>query len=344
MAKANTPIMLGRTGLQVCRMGMGGIPIQRLSLRASDRLLERAVEMGINFFDSARVYTDSELKLGRVLSRHRGQVVIASKTLSRDAGQVERDIETSLRQLQTDCIDIYQCHNVASEAELDRVLAPGGALSAMVKAQERGKIRHIGLSGHKPWIVLKALQAFAFATIQVPFNHIESAAAEELLPHARRQHIGTIAMKPIGGGNIREIALNFRFIFSSGIEVAIPGMNSLTQIRRNLAALQHLTPLTASERKHLEREKERLGENFCRRCEYCMPCPQGLPIAFLHVLKNYYFLYELKDWVWERLNALNKSFKDCVACRSCVEKCPYHLDSPDIFKKTWETMQQDRDS
>ncbi len=335
-------VVLGATGLKAIRMGMGGIPIQRLSPAQTDRLLENAVATGINFFDTARIYTDSESKFGRVLSRCRGQVIIASKSFSRDAAAVLRDIDFSLGQLRTDYIDIYQCHNIANENDLAKALAGDGALSGLVKAREMGKIRHIGITGHKPGIVKKALSAFPFATIQIPCNFIETDSLAELVPMAKERQVGVIAMKPIGGGNIREINLNFRFIFNQGIDVAIPGMDSEAQIAENLAALGDLSPLNEAEITRLQKEKDRLGDSFCRRCEYCMPCPQGLPIAFLHVLKNYYFLYDLKDWVWERIAALAKTYKDCAACGECVKKCPYQLDMPKIFAETWKKMLADK--
>jgi predicted aldo/keto reductase-like oxidoreductase len=331
-------------GLQVLRMGMGGIPIQRLDVKQSDQVLEKAVAAGINFFDTARIYTDSESKFGRVLSRHRSRVVIASKSFSRDAATILSDIESSLKQLRTDRIDIYQCHNIASESDLEKVLAPDGAVAGLLKAKAQGKIRHIGLSGHKPRIVAMALERFAFETIQVPCNFMETEAFQDLVPRARQRGVGVIAMKPVGGGNIREIHLNFRFIFNQGVDVAIPGMDSEKQIEENVAALADLSPLTLEETARLQNEKDRLGDHFCRRCEYCMPCPQGLPISFLHVLKNYYFLYDLKDWVWERISALSKTYKDCVACGQCLQKCPYHLNMPEIFRETWEKMLADKEN
>jgi predicted aldo/keto reductase-like oxidoreductase len=335
-------VRLGATGIKILRMGMGGIPIQRLSLDQADRLLENAVGAGINFFDTARIYTDSESKFGRILSRHRGQVVIASKSFSRSAAAILQDIDSSLEQLQTDYIDIYQCHNIASESDLEKALAADGAVAGLFKAREQGKICHIGLSGHKPRIVAMALERFPFETIQIPCNFMETDALADLIPLAKQRQVGVIAMKPIGGGNIREINLNFRFIFNQGIDVAIPGMDSAMQVMENVASLKNLSPLTAEEIVHLQKEKDRLGDSFCRRCEYCMPCPQGLPIAFLHVLKNYYFLYDLKDWVWERINALAKTYKDCAACGECVQKCPYQLDMPKIFSETWEKMLADK--
>ena len=323
-------------------MGMGGIPIQRLSVQQADRLLENAVEAGINFFDTARIYTDSESKLGRILSRHRDHVFIASKSFNREAATILRDIDSSLEQLQTDYIDIYQCHNIASENDLAKALADDGAVAGLVKAKQQGKIRHIGLSGHKPRIVKKALSLFPFETIQIPCNFMETDALADLVPLARQRQVGVIAMKPIGGGNIREINLNFRFIFNQGIDVAIPGMDLAGQVMENVAALDNLSPLTAEETARLQKEKDRLGNQFCRRCEYCVPCPQGLPVSFLHVLKNYYFLYDLKDWAWERIDALSKTYKDCAACGECVKKCPYHLNMPEIFRTTWEKMLADK--
>ena len=328
-------------GAEILRMGMGGIPIQRLDAQESDRVLEKAIAAGINLFDTARGYSDSESKFGRVLPRYRGRVLIASKSFSRGAADILLDIDTSLRNLRSDHIDIYQCHNVASEADLEKVLAPDGAVAGMLKAQAQGKIGHIGLSGHKPRILAMALERFAFATIQVPANFMETESMRELIPSAHRRGVGVIAMKPMGGGNIRETILNFRFIFNQGIDVAIPGMDSEKQVMENVAALDDLAPLNAEETSRLQAEKERLGDRFCRRCEYCMPCPQGLPISFLHVLRNYYFLYDLKDWALERLGGLAKSYKDCVACGECVSKCPYHLDMPVIFRETWEKLQAD---
>lgn len=325
----------------VLRMGMGGIPIQRLSEAESDRVLEAALDAGIGFFDTARGYTVSEARFGRVLRRRRQQVQIASKSFSRGADDILRDVEATLGNLGSDYVDLYQCHNVASEPELERILAPDGAVAGLLRAQAQGKVRHIGISGHKPRILIRALERFPFAAVQVPANFMETEAMAALIPEARRRNAGVIAMKPVGGGNIRERALNFRFIFSRGVDVAIPGMDSPAQVRENVAVLGDLSPLSEAETARLQAEKDRLGDRFCRRCEYCMPCPQGLPISFLHVLRNYYFLYDLKDWALERLAGLAKTYEDCVGCGECVARCPYHLDMPAIFRETRERMRQD---
>jgi len=335
---------LGKTTLKVRRIGFGGIPIQRLGLEESDRLIRRAVDLGINFFDTSRIYTDSEEKLGRVFHSCRDKVVIASKSYSRGGAEVSIDIETSLKALQTDYIDVMQCHNVASVNDLQQILAPNGALEALQKAQKAGKIRYIGISGHKPPVLIEALRQFDFATLQVPLNLVETGALDELIPLAKEKQIGVIAMKPMAGGAVQNVGLNLRFILTHGADVAIPGMDAENQVKENLSVLDNLAPLTGEEEAILDRERQELGESFCRRCEYCMPCPEGLPISFLHVLNAYYFRYNLKDWAWQRIDSLPKSFKDCVACGQCVSRCPYNLDNPVIFKTAWEEILADRHS
>lgn len=332
---------LDQIGFKVLPVGLGGIPIQRLDLEESDRLLATALDLGVNFFDSARAYTDSEMKMGRVLAKKRKQVCIASKSMAREGRALAADLELSLQDLATDYLDIYQCHNVSSEADLQAILAPGGALETLEKKRQAGTIRFIGITGHKPWLLLKALKIFPFATVQVPINYLETLALAELVPAARRAGIGVIAMKPMAGGAIQERSLNLRFIFAAGADLAIPGVDSPIQIRENLACLEELRPLDSEEIARLEREKSLLGTSFCRRCEYCQPCPAGLPIAFLHVLRAYYFRYNLQDWVLERLKSLPKSYADCLACGACREKCPYDLDTPAIFRETREKIAAD---
>ena len=335
---------LGNTTMMVKQIGFGGIPIQRLKPEESDKVIEEAVDKGINFFDTARIYSDSEEKLGRILSKHRKKVFIATKTYSKDGNGVKKDMEKSLQMLKTDYIDLYLCHNIGSEAELKQILSPNGALEAIQKAKKEGKINHIGVSGHKPWIMKQCIKTFEFDVLEIPFNIIENKCLDELVPLAKKRKIGIVAMKPIAGGALTEVSLNLRYILTSGADVAVPGMDSVNQISENLSVLQNLNPLNNKEMSRLKKEKEILGEHFCRRCEYCMPCPEGLPIPFLHLLHAYYFRYNLKDWAWDRINSLPKSYKDCVECYACFDKCPYELKTPEIFKENWEKILKDRES
>lgn len=336
-------VLLGKTELSINPIGFGGIPIQRLTLAESDVVLATALENGINFFDSSRVYTDSEEKMGRVFSRYdRDKIVIASKTFSRDGKGAVTDLEKALQLLKTDYIDLYQLHNISSELDFQKVFAPGGALEALQECQRQGKIKFIGVTGHKPPFLMKVLKAFDFATVQVPMNYIEQACLTELVPFARSKGMGIIAMKPVAGGAFKHVPLVLRFSLNHGADVVIPGIDKVEQVFDNLSALEKFhQPLNQVELAILEEEKKDLGDEFCRRCEYCMPCPQGLPISFLHILKAYYTRYNLKEWTLERIKALPHSFKDCIACGACIKKCPYELDSPRIFKDMLALLKQD---
>jgi predicted aldo/keto reductase-like oxidoreductase len=329
---------LGKTDLWVNPIGFGGIPIQRLSETEADAVLNTALDAGINFFDSSRIYTDSESKMGRILSKKRNAVIIASKSFFRTAAEFALDIDKSLSFFKTDYLDLYQCHNISSDRDLETVLGPNGALEALHAAQKSGKIRYIGITGHKPWIVEKALSLFDFSTIQIPFNFIETSCLENLIPLAQKKQTGIIAMKPIAGGALTHIDLNLRFILTSGADVAIPGMDKSEQIQQNLSVLKSLQPLTNLEITLLEKERSQLGDSFCRRCEYCMPCQAGLNIPFLHLISAYYFRYNLKNWALDRLKSLNKSYQDCTDCKVCISKCPYQLNMPELFKKYYNDM------
>ncbi|MDY0297539.1 MAG: aldo/keto reductase [Acidobacteriota bacterium] len=334
--------VLGKTGIEVCRMGFGGIPIQRLSFPEAEKLIAAALDAGIDFFDTSRIYTDSEAKLGRALAGRRDRAVIASKSYSRDAARARADLESSLGELKTDHVDIYQLHNVSTEADLERVLGSGGALEALDRAREQGLVRFIGITGHKPWILEKALQAYDFATIQVPVNIVEQSSLDKLIPYARARDIGIIAMKPVAGGALKNVKLNLRFILASGVDVAIPGMDAIEQVHENLSVLNAPLLLSIQERQILDNEKESLGDHFCRRCEYCMPCPEGLNIPLLHLMEGYYFRYNLKDWALERLADMAKTFSDCTACGVCVSRCPYELDMPGLFQSAAARIAADR--
>jgi predicted aldo/keto reductase-like oxidoreductase len=322
--------------MDVSVVGFGGIPIQGLPASEAERVLLRALDRGINFFDSARAYTDSEEKMGRTLHAHRDRIHLASKALSRNARSMRGELETSLRNLRTGMIDLYQVHSVGSLEELERIVAPDGAYEALAKARDEGKIRWIGVTGHSRPALFKAIETGLFDTVQLPFNPIENEWEEEVLPAARRAGMGTIGMKPVAGGAIRNVGASIRFSLTRGIDISIPGMDSTSQVDENTAVGGDLRAPTKAELEELQTEKELWGEKFCRRCAYCMPCPEGLNIPFLLLIEGYYTRYELHDWARERLQALPKTFGDCIACGECLEKCPYDLPIPDLMKAAAE--------
>jgi len=324
---------LGRTGLDVSVIGFGGIPIQGVDGAEADRIVAAALDVGIDFIDTARGYTDSETKLGRALRGRREGVVLASKSMERTAEGMARDIERSLANLRTDMIDLYQVHNPGDDEQLDTVLGPGGALEALLEARDAGKIRFVGITGHSRSVILRAIETDLFDTVQHPCNPLETAWLDEVNPLARDKGLGTICMKPVAGGAFRNPAPAFRFSLAAGMDVLIPGMDSVEQVVENAKVGEG--PLEPSEEDlaKIERVKERWEGAFCRRCGYCMPCPNGLNIPFLFLIEAYYARYDLKGWALERLAGLEKKYADCVGCGECVERCPYDLKIPDMMAR-----------
>jgi predicted aldo/keto reductase-like oxidoreductase len=322
---------LGRTDIETGVIGFGGIPIQGLTAAEAERVLHHALDRGITFFDSARAYTDSEEKMGRAFVGRRDGIYLASKALSRTAAAIHGELETSLRKMRTDMIDLYQVHSVGSIEQLETILGPGGAYEALVQAREAGMIRYIGITGHSRPVLAAAIETNLFDTVQFPYNPIETEWRGDVIPAARAAGIGTIGMKPLAGGAIRNASASIRYTLTSGIDVSIPGMDAIEQVDANAAAGERLAAPTEEELASLETEKELWGEKFCRRCAYCMPCPNGLNIPFLLLIEGYYSRYELRDWALARLKGLEKRFTDCAACGACIEKCPYHLPVPDMM-------------
>ena len=324
---------LGKTDLDVSIVSFGGIPIQGLSFDEAERVLLRALERGINFFDSARAYTDSEKKMGKALSAHRDKIFLASKALSRSAENITAELETSLRNLRTDFIDLYQVHSAGSLEQLDKIMSPGGAYEGLARARKAGKIRWIGVTGHSRPVLLEAIHTGLFDTVQLPYNPIEDEWEEDVLPAAKKAGMGTIGMKPLAGGAIMDARASIRFSLTRGIDVSIPGMDSIEQVDDNTSVGDGLEPLTEHELEALRKLKKLWGDRFCRRCAYCMPCPNGLNIPFLLLIEAYYTRYDLKDWALDRLKTLEKSFSDCDDCGECLGKCPYHLPIPDLMEQ-----------
>lgn len=323
---------LGRTGLKVSAVSMGGIPIQRIDFKEAAEVVKIALEKGINFIDTARAYTDSEEKLGKALSACRDKVYLATKAMSRTKTEMARDIDISLEKLKTDYIDLYQLHNVKDNDNLKKVLAPGGALEALKDAQKAGKVRFIGITGHIPSVLVNAVKTGEFDTVQFPFNPVETSGGDELLPLAKEMNIGTIAMKPFAGGAIQAPVLSIRFILEQGLSTVIPGMDDVKQVEQNISAANG-KPLTEEERRVLAQEISTLGARFCRRCEYCQPCPQGIEIPTIFLLEGYWSRYGLKEWAVNRYKPMQAKASDCIECGNCEKKCPYQLPIMQMLKE-----------
>lgn len=315
---------LGRTGLRVSRMGFGGIPIQKVDAAATRTLMERLAQSGVNYIDTARGYTVSEQYLGEALCGLRDRFVVATKSMARTRGAMAGDIDISLKNLRTDYIDLYQVHN-PSLADLEKVIAPGGALEALLEAKAAGKIGHIGLTAHMPGVFERALELDWVETIMFPYNIVETQG-EELMRRCAQKNIGFICMKPMAGGALEDAALALRFIRRNrDVSVVIPGMYAVEEIEQNLAAMEDTSPLTAQEQERIEAIRRELGTQFCRRCNYCQPCTAGISISGIFVLEGYLKRYGLGDWARQRYAAMDQKAGDCVDCGACEARCPYQL-------------------
>ena len=325
-------VMLGATGLTVSEVGFGGIPIIPLGHDEAVAVVRHCFDRGITFFDTANMYPTSEEKIGAALKGVRDSAVIATKTAQRSAQGAAEHLELSLRRLQTDRIELYQLHNVSNREALDQVLAPGGAYEAVARARDAGKVRCIGISSHSIATATAALETGLFQTLQFPFNFIESDPAEALFPLALRQKVGIIGMKPLGGGVLERADLCFRFLQRHPYVVPIPGGRTPDEVDQILALYRNPEPLSDADEREIERIRSEVGERFCHRCEYCMPCAQGVLIPqvlmFPAILKRL-TRERAQGWVGKAM----ESVENCVECGECEQRCPYSLPIADLLKE-----------
>ena len=316
--------MLGSTGLRISRLGLGGIPIQKIDAQGTKRLLRRLMDEGVNFIDTARGYTVSEEYLGFALEGVREHFVLATKSMARTKDAMAKDIAISLEKLRTEYIDLYQIHN-PNPQDLERVMAPDGALEALLEARKQGKIGHIGITLHSVELFRKAVELPWVETIMFPYNIVETQG-EELIARCREKNIGFICMKPLAGGAIDDPVTALRFVVSNPcVTVVIPGMAVEAEILQNISATADTTPLTESEQENIARIRGQLGTNFCRRCNYCAPCTVGINIPSVFLFEGYFSRYDLKQWAVDRYSQLPKTASDCISCGACEERCPYQL-------------------
>ena len=327
--------VLGKTGLKISRMGFGGIPIQRIDAEGTKRLIHQLKDAGVNYIDTARGYTVSEEYLGYALEGIREDFVLATKTMSRTREAMAADIETSLKNLRTNYIDLYQIHNPTPE-QLLQVVAPGGALEALQEAKAAGKIGHIGVTAHSLDTFRMALDMDWVETIMFPYNIVESQG-QELIHACAEKNIGFICMKPLAGGAIEDATLALRYVCANpDVTVVIPGMADPKELEQNLAAVSDTSPLTAEEQANFQQIRDSLGTQFCRRCNYCQPCTAGISISSCFLFDGYLQRYGLAGWAKDRYAAMGKHASDCVGCGACEERCPYHLPIRDMLQKVAE--------
>jgi len=324
-------VTLGRTDLTVSECGFGCIPIIRLPKNDSVKVLRHALERGITYFDTANAYRDSEEKIGTAFAGMREKLVLASKTLMRGAEGATAHLENSLRMLRTDHLDLYQLHQIAQEKDWHEVTGPGGALEAVMKSKAAGKVRYVGVTSHNLQMALTMVASGLFDTIMFPFNLIEEGAKDELLGAGREMGMGFIGMKPFGGGVIDNAAVAFKYLRSHSGVIPIPGFESCEQVDEIISFYAEANVISDQDIEIMGNYRSELGKRFCRRCEYCQPCPQGVMITPAMGYPIVASRMSPSVAVEFCKNAM-ESVLLCTGCGTCIERCPYELQVPVILK------------
>lgn len=333
-------MILGKTGIEVARLGFGGIPIQRVGETQAVEVVQHALEKGIDFIDTSRVYTNSETRIGKALKETKKKVAVATKSFSRSADGIRKDVDISLKELQLDYIDIYQCHGISSEEEYRMTISPGGALSGLIKAREQGLIGHIGITSHSLDLLEKILDEGLFETIMVCFSFLEPAAREKVIPKAREKNVGIIAMKPFSGGVIDAPEAALKWVMAFPDVLVLAGVEEKRLIDQNWQVFQGNYELTDDEMQQIAVISKEFENKFCRRCDYCLPCPAEIPIQFVLGIRSF-----LKRMGLEALrtpmfaNMLEKA-AGCTECGDCMGRCPYKLPIPEMIKNNLEYANQ----
>lgn len=324
---------LGRTNINSFPTAFGGIPIQRISEEEAIKLIRRAIELGINLIDTARGYTDSEIKIGKALKGIDKKVYLSSKSPNRTKDGIYEDVKISLKNLSVNKVVIYHIHGVNDWNTFQRIFEPDGAYYGLLKAKEDGFIDFIAVSSHNNDILAELIKTNKFDIIQVSYNFIETMPEEKVFPLALERDIGIIAMKPMAGGVLPNPKLSLKFVLQKEFLIPDPGIENIRELEENVDVALNITPLTYEEWREIERTKEEMGSTFCRKCDYCQPCPQGIPISV--VIRAESFLKRLPNssvrsgWFYDAyLKAQN-----CTECGTCMTRCPYNLHIVELIKE-----------
>lgn len=320
---------LGKTDLLVTRTAFGVLPIQRTDKAEATRILRRAFEAGINFYDTARAYTDSEEKLGHALGDVRDQIIIATKSGATTRQGVLKDVATSLRNLKTDYVDILQLHN---PGELPDPADPDSSYAGLQEARERGMIRHLGITQHSIGRAEQAVASGLYETMQFPLCMISSERDLALVEKCQKADVGVIAMKAMSGGLLRSARAAFAFLRQYPAVVPIWGIQRMSELEEFLGFDAEEPELDEKVQEEINLDREELAGNFCRACGYCLPCPAEIPIpmaARMHLLIKRMPPEQFRNADWQTKMA---KIDDCIHCGHCINHCPYKLNTPDLLR------------
>jgi aryl-alcohol dehydrogenase-like predicted oxidoreductase len=331
---------LGRTGLKVNKDGFGALPLQRATMDEAVRILNRALDSGMNYYDTARGYTDSEEKIGKAISSRRGEFILATKTMANNTEGFWRDLETSLKNLKTDYIDIYQFHNPRDYPRPGIAMHGDGLYEAMLAAKEQGKIRFIGITNHRLPVARAAVESGLYDTLQFPFSYLSDEKDAALVTQCAEKNVGFICMKALSGGLITDIAAARSHLAAFPNAVPIWGIQRESELDALFDAQKRPPVLSAEQQARIAKDRTELTGNFCRACGYCLPCPAGIEItmcARMFLLLRRMPAAPLLSENWQKEMA---KIPECQHCNHCKDNCPYGLDTPALLARNYEDYQK----
>ncbi len=330
-------VQLGKTGITVNKNGFGALPIQRISKDEAVRLLHKAYDGGIDFYDTARAYTDSEEKLGAAFSDRREHIRISSKTAAVTAEGLWKDLETTLTNLKTDHLDIYQFHNPAFCPK------PGdesGIYDAALEAKKKGMILHIGITNHRLNVAQEAIDSGLYDTLQFPFSYLSGEAEQKLLEGCRKQDMGFLCMKALSGGLITNAAAAYAFQAQYPETLPLWGIQREEELDQFLSFVDNPPTMDESLKAVIEKDRSELLGEFCRGCGYCMPCPEGIEINTCARMSLLLRRAPSAQYLSPEWQEKMKKIEDCRHCGSCKEKCPYSLDTPTLLQHNYQDYKE----
>jgi predicted aldo/keto reductase-like oxidoreductase len=329
--------IFGRTGYNVSSLGFGAMNLPNVSLEQAREALNYALDRGINYIDTAAAYRNSEEIIGECISHRRSEYFLATKTNKRDYATAKEEIDRSLVRLKTDYVDLLQIHYVNYVTDYQKAMAQDGAYQAALEAQREGKVRFIGITGHRPELLAKWVGKEHFDQVLFHLNLGQPFALKELIPAATELQMGKVAMKPLSGGFIQPVSKAIRYPYSQDVHVIISGMVSAKEVEENIAAMDE--EVGEAERLELEQLASELGEHNCRRCNYCS-CPIDIKIPDVMISSKFrekFGLLPKGAGFYDRSKEKILSCADYEPCKEkplCEEKCPYHLPMQSVIQQT----------
>ena len=346
----------GRTGLNTSILGFGGFHLLEIPVSDAKILLNRYLDEGGNYIETAASYGngESERKIGISISSRRNEYILATKTGERSKDKCLASLKQSLKNLQTDYVDLFIMHGVGTMEELDQILGPDGALEGALEAKAAGLINHIGISMHgQPDVLIRALKEYPFEAVMTTINYYDHfnfpEIQDQLIPLAQEIGCAVILMKPVADGLLWQSPKQaFRYAFSQPVSIVVAGINNMAMLETDLEYANDYTPMTDDDINALYTDAEELGNYVCRQCDQCLPCPEGVPITEIFQLEGYYdrqmadgvikdpsdyalkerlrFWFGNKDMAINRYKDLSVKADSCTECGVCTPKCPYDID------------------